>query len=89
MRGVITAERLAERVCRTLDIPAATNADSLRELLRTALAETSERAIAAAKAACLQIAEEEAERCRKVGATDAQQIAFTIAARVRKRHVAT
>jgi hypothetical protein len=44
-------------------------------------------AIAAAKAVCLEIAEDEAERCRGVGATAAQQTALTIAARIRKRHV--
>jgi hypothetical protein len=41
----------------------------------------------AAKAVCLEIAEDEAERCRGVGATTAQQTALTIAARIRKRHV--
>jgi hypothetical protein len=46
-----------------------------------------DRAIGAAKAVCLEIAEDEAERCRNVGATTAQQTALIIAARVRKRHV--
>jgi hypothetical protein len=88
MPNVITPERLAERVCRTLNVPAKDNADSLAEILRTALSETRDRAIGAAKAVCLEIAEDEAERCRGVGATVAQQTALTIAARIRKRYVA-
>ena len=74
-------------MCRTLSVPAKDNADSLAEILRTALSETRDRAIGAAKAVCLEIAEDEAERCRSVGATVAQQTALTIAARIRKRHV--
>jgi len=84
---VITAETLAERVCRTLDISVKDNAENLTEILRTALSETRDGAIGAAKAVCLEIAEDEAERCRNVGATVAQQTALTIAARIRKRHV--
>jgi hypothetical protein len=84
---MITPERLAEQVCRTLNVPAKDNVESLTEILRTALTETRDRAIGAAKAACLKIAEDEAERCRSVGATTAQQTAFAIAARIRKRHV--
>jgi hypothetical protein len=87
MPSVITPERLAERVCRTLDISVKGNAESLTEILRTAMGETRDRAIGAAKAVCLEIAEDEAERCRSVGATVAQQTALTIAARIRKRHV--
>ena len=49
--------------------------------------ETRDRAIGAAKAVCLEAAEDEAERCRGVGAITAQQTALTIAARIRKRHV--
>jgi hypothetical protein len=89
MPSVITPARLAERVCRTLDISVKDNAESVTEILRTALTETRDRAIGAAKAVCLEVAEDEAERCRAVGATVAQQTAFTIAARVRKRHVDT
>ena len=84
---MITPERLAERVCRELNIPVKDNAENFGEILRTALIETRELAIDAAKAACLQIAEEEAERCRAVGAMPAQQTALTIAARIRRRHV--
>jgi hypothetical protein len=87
MRGMITPERLAERVCRTLNVSAKDNAENLTEILRTAMSEAREQAIGAAKAACLEIAEDEAERCRSVGATVAQQTALTIAARIRKRHV--
>jgi hypothetical protein len=87
MPSVISVEQLAERVCRTLNVPAKDNAESLTEILRTAISETRDRAIGAAKAVCLEIAEDEAERCRSVGATVAQQTALTIAARIRKRHV--
>ena len=87
MRCMITPDRLAERVCRTLDISAKDNAENLSALLRNALSETRDGAIGAAKAVCLEIAEDEAERCRSVGATVAQQTALTIAARIRKRHV--
>ena len=37
MPGVITPEILAERVCRTLDLPAKDHAESLTEILRVAL----------------------------------------------------
>lgn len=87
MPSVITAERLAERVCRTLNIPAKDNAESLTEILRTALTDVGDRTIGATKAVCLEIAEDEAERSRSVGATASQQTALTIAARIRKRHV--
>jgi hypothetical protein len=87
MPSVTTPEKLAERVCRALNIPAKGNAESVTEILRATLTEAREQAVAATKAACLEIAEDEAERCRSVGATAAQQTAFTIAARIRKRHV--
>ena len=87
MPSMITPERLAERVCRTLNVPAKDNAENLTEILRTAMSQTRDQAIGAAKAACLEIAEDEAERCRSVGATVAQQTALTVAARIRKRHV--
>jgi hypothetical protein len=87
MPDVITPEILVERVCRTLDLPTRDNAESLTEILRVALTETRDQAIGAAKAVCLEIAEDEAERCRGVGATVAQQTALKIAARIRKRHV--
>jgi hypothetical protein len=87
MPSVITAEQLAEQVCRALDIPAKDNAENLTETLRTAMSKTRDHAIGAAKAACLEIAEDEAERARGVGATAAQQTALTVAARIRKRHV--
>jgi hypothetical protein len=87
MPSVITVEQLAEMVCRALDIPAKDNAESLSAILRPALSRTRDEAIGAAKTVSLEIAEDEAERCRSVGATVAQQTALTIAARIRKRHV--
>ena len=87
MPDIITPERLAERLCRTLNIPPKDNAESLSEVLRVALTETRDQAIGAAKAVSLEIAEDEAERCRGVGATVAQQTALKIAARIRKRHI--
>ena len=87
MPSMITPEILAERVCRTLDLPAKDHAENLTEILRVALTEMRDHAVGAAKAVCLEIAEDEAERCRSVGATVAQQTALTIAARIRKRHV--
>ena len=87
MPSMITPEILAERVCRTLDLPVKDNAENLTEILRVALTETRDQAIEAAKTVSLEIAEDEAERCRSVGATVAQQTALTIAARIRRRHV--
>jgi hypothetical protein len=86
-RIIITVDQLAEMVCRALDVPAKDNAEKLSEILRPALSRTSDEAIGAAKAASLEIAEDEAERCRSVGATVAQQTALNVAARIRKRHV--
>ena len=59
----------------------------LAEMLREAMGEVGEAVVAATKAVCLEIAEEEAEKCRSVGATASQQTALTIAARIRRRHV--
>jgi hypothetical protein len=59
----------------------------LTELLREALLDVRESAVASARAMCLDVAEDEAERCRRVGASAAQQTALTIAARIRRRHV--
>jgi len=87
MPDIITPEHLAERLCRTLNIPPKDHAENLAEILRVALTATRDQAIGAAKTVCLEIAEDEAERCRGVGATVAQQTALTIAARIRKRHV--
>ena len=75
MRGMIAPERLAEQVCRTLDIPAKDNAESLSKMLRVALNDQRDQTIAAAKEAlCLEIAEDEAGampgRGRNCGATD-------------------
>jgi hypothetical protein len=87
MPSTITPEKLAARVAQVLGVVPRNDVESLTEMLRTALVETRSAAVAAAKAVCLEIAEDEAERCRSVGATAAQQTAFTIAARIRKRHV--
>ena len=87
MPGVITTDIVVERVCRALDISLTDNAENLTEVVRIALNEMRDQAIEEAKAACLEIAEVEAERCRNVGATVAQQTALSIAARIRKRHV--
>jgi hypothetical protein len=87
MPGVITPERLAVRVARAVGVAPRNDVEMLTEMLRSALVETRLAAIAAAKAVCLEIAEDEAEQCRCAGATIAQQTAFTIAARIRKRHV--
>jgi len=85
--GTLSPERLAERLCHQLDIPSAKQAESLAPVLREALRETHERAVAATKTTCLEIAEDGAERCRRVGASAAPQTALTIAARIRRRHV--
>ena len=87
MPGVATPEQLAVSVCHVLGVAPRNEVESLIEVLRAALVETRSTAVAATKAACLEIAEEEAERNRSVGATGAQQTALTIAARIRKRHV--
>ncbi len=89
MQGVIAPEKLAVRVAYALGVdPRSNDVESLTEMLRAALVEARSVAVAATKAVCLEIAEDEAERCRAVGATAAQQTALTIAARIRKRHVA-
>ncbi|MBI1955903.1 MAG: hypothetical protein HYS38_05870 [Acidobacteria bacterium] len=83
----LTPERLAERVCRRLNLSPADNAEVVSAMLREALAGRFETAVAATKAACLAIAEEEAERCRRYGAYPAEEIALTIAQRIRLRHI--
>jgi hypothetical protein len=87
MPTVITPENLTARICHALGVPPRNDDGSVVEMLREALVETRSAMIAATKAVCLEIAEGEAERCRNVGATTAQQTALIIAARVRKRHV--
>jgi len=87
MRKSITPDRLVERICRRFDLKAADNAEGLTELLREALLDVREAAIASTRAVCLEIAEDEAERSRRVAASAAQQTALTIAARIRRRHV--
>ena len=87
LKKLITPERLAERICRRLELPKSGDCEMLTELLREALTEVRQAAVAATKAVCLEIAEEEAENCRRVGAVPAGQVAMTIAARIRRRHV--
>jgi hypothetical protein len=84
MPGVITPEKLTARVCHLLGAVPRGDVESLTEMLRTSLVETRSAVIAATKAVCLVIAEDEAEKCRRVGATTAQQTALSIAARIRK-----
>jgi hypothetical protein len=87
MRKPLTPVKLAERICRRLELPAGRYREGLEVLLREASVEARESSVLATKAACLEVAEEEAERCRAVGATAAQQTALTIAARIRRRHI--
>ena len=87
MPSAITAENLATRIAHALGIVPRNEIESLTEMLRMALVETRSAAIAATKTVCLEIAEDEAEKCRSVGASMAQQTSLTIAARIRKRHV--
>jgi hypothetical protein len=87
MPGVTTTETLAARICAVLDLPAKEHAESLELILRPVLRDVRQAAVLATKTACLEIAEDEGERCRGVGATAAQQTALDIAARIRKRHV--
>lgn len=87
MPEIVTPERLAERICRRLNLLPTDNAEAISGMLREALTGRFETAIAATKAACLAIAEEEAERCRRHGAYPAEQIAMTIASRIRMRHI--
>ena len=83
----LTPDQLAERLCRRLNLSPASNAEALSAMLREALVGRFETAVAATKAACLSITEEEAERCRRAGAYPAERIAMTIASRIRLRHI--
>jgi hypothetical protein len=86
MPEIVDPETLAFRICHQLNLAADEHAEALAALLRRELGIRHEQAVAATKAACLGIAEEEAERCRRFGATAAEQTAMTIAARIRLRH---
>jgi hypothetical protein len=87
MPRLTTPNTLATRICHALNLPAKEHAESLDVILRPALRDVRQAVLLATKTACLEIAEDEAERCRGVGATAAQQTALNIAARIRKRHV--
>ena len=67
------------RPCNSLEIKLRDHADALAETLPAALADRRAAAIAAMNAVCLEIAEDEAERCRDVSATTAQQTARPVA----------
>jgi hypothetical protein len=79
--------RETARLYQRLELPKSRDRELLTELLREAMGEVREAAVAAAKAVCLEIAEDEAEKCRSVGASAAGQLVINVAARIRKRHV--
>jgi hypothetical protein len=85
----ITPDQLAERICRRLNLSPRDNAEAISLTLRDALVGRFETAVATTKAACLTIAEEEAERCRRVGASTAEVVALNIASRIRNRHTSS
>jgi hypothetical protein len=87
MPSVTTPEPLAARICHALDLPAKEHAERLDLILRPAMGDVRKAAVLATRTRCLEIAEDEAERCRGVGATAAQQTALNIAARIRNSHV--
>jgi hypothetical protein len=89
MRRTITPDKLSDRICQRLELPKSGDCEMLTELLREAMGDVRQATVAATKAVCLEIAEDEAENCRRVGAVPAGQVAMTIAARIRRRHVAT
>ncbi len=86
MRNSITPQGAAERICRYLDLPHSTHGEALEALMTEIAGTIRQEAISAAKTTCLEIAEDEAERWRRSGASTAQQAALNIAARVRRRH---
>ncbi len=83
----LTPNRIVECICHTLNLPACGHAEALEPVIQKVVTVLRDERTHAVKAACLQIAEEEAERCRRVGATAAEQIAMTIAMRIRRRQV--
>jgi hypothetical protein len=87
MAEIHTPDLLADRICRRLNLSPTDNAEVISNILREALVGRFDAAVAATKAACLTIAEEEAERCRRVGASTAEVVALNIASRIRKRHI--
>ncbi len=85
MRNSVTPRKLAERICRYLDLPFSTHGESLEVLMNEIAGDVRQEAVSATRATCLEIAEDEAERCREHGATAPQQTALNIAARIRRR----
>lgn len=85
MRETVTPTRLAERICRHLNLPFAEHGEHIEVLMRQIAGGIRDNAVSATRATCLEIAEDEAERCRAAGAAAAQQTALDIAARIRRR----
>ena len=85
MGNSVTARKLAERICRHLNLPFSTHGEALEVLMNQIAATIRQEVASATRATCLEIAEDEAERCRQYGATAAQQTALNIAARIRRR----
>ena len=85
MREIVIPKKLAERICRHLNLPFSLHGESLEVLMNQMADAIRREAVSATKATCLEIAEDEAERCRTVGASTAQQTALNIAARIRRR----
>jgi hypothetical protein len=85
LREIVIPKKLAERICRHLNLPFASHGESLEVLMNQIADSIRRKAVSATKATCLEIAEDEAERCRAVGASTAQQTALNIAARIRRR----
>lgn len=83
----LTPDTLAENICRRLELSTAGSAEVVTDLLRDAWREVGDAAVADTRAACLVIAEDEAERSHAAGEISAQQAALNIATRIRKRHV--
>ena len=70
-----------------MEVLSASNGEAVSPLLRDALLEVRNTAIAETRAACLEIAEEEAERARAAGAVAGHQTALIIAGRIRNKTI--
>lgn len=68
-------------------MPASEHAEAIELVLREAFNSIREERQAAVKAACLEVAESEAERCRAVGAHEGYQTALNVAMRIRRRQI--
>jgi hypothetical protein len=85
VRETVIPKKIAERLCRHLNLPFAPHGEQLEVLMRQIAGAIRENAVSATRTICLEIAEDEAERSRAVGASTAQQTALNIAARIRRR----